>query len=83
MIASAVMLPSKLLKNLESTPHEIHFVFSVQEEVGTRGAEAAANGILPDVGIAIDVTATGDLPNHADWPSIWAKGRRSRLRTRA
>jgi putative aminopeptidase FrvX len=34
----------------------------VQEEVGTRGAQAAANGILPDVGIAIDVTPTGDLP---------------------
>ena len=50
------------LKRLEETPHEVYFVFSVQEEVGTRGAQAAANGILPDVGIAIDVTPTGDLP---------------------
>jgi len=50
------------LKKLESTPHEIYFVFSVQEEVGTRGAEAAANGILPDISIAIDITTTGDLP---------------------
>jgi putative aminopeptidase FrvX len=50
------------LKRLESSPHDIYFVFSVQEEVGTRGAEAAANGIQPDVGIALDVTLTGDTP---------------------
>jgi len=43
-------------------PHDVTFVFSVQEEVGTRGAEAAANRILPDVGIALDVTRTGDVP---------------------
>lgn len=42
--------------------HDLYFVFSVQEEVGTRGAEAAANRILPDVGIALDVTRTGDVP---------------------
>ena len=42
--------------------HDIYFVFSVQEEVGTRGAEAAANAILPDVSIALDVTGTGDVP---------------------
>ena len=50
------------LKRLETTPHDVYFVFSVQEEVGTRGAEAAANGIDPDVGIALDVTITGDVP---------------------
>ena len=43
-------------------PHNVTFVFSVQEEVGTRGAEAAANRLLPDVGIALDVTRTGDVP---------------------
>lgn len=42
--------------------HDLYFVFSVQEEVGTRGAEAAANGIMPDVSIALDVTLTGDMP---------------------
>ena len=51
------------LRQLPATvPHDLYFVFSVQEEVGTRGAEAAANGILPDVGIALDVTRTGDVP---------------------
>jgi endoglucanase len=50
------------LKKLTETPHDVYFVFSVQEEVGTRGAEAAANGLMPDVGIALDVTSTGDTP---------------------
>ena len=50
------------LQRLEKTPHDVYFVFSVQEEVGTRGAQAAANAIEPDVGIAVDVTMTGDTP---------------------
>jgi len=50
------------LRRLSSTPHDVYFVFSVQEEVGTRGAQVAANAIGPDVGIALDVTLTGDTP---------------------
>jgi endoglucanase len=42
------------------TPNEVHFVFSVQEEVGLRGATAAAYSVDPDVGIALDITGTGD-----------------------
>ena len=50
------------LKRLENTPHDVYFAFTTQEEVGTRGAEAAANALSPDVGIALDVTRTGDTP---------------------
>jgi endoglucanase len=50
------------LKALSASPHDVYFVFSVQEEVGTRGAQVAANALNPDVGIALDVTLTGDMP---------------------
>ena len=51
------------LRTLKKTPHEVAFVFSVQEEVGLRGAGAAAFGLDADVGLAVDVTRTGDTPN--------------------
>lgn len=41
-------------------PNEIYFAFTVQEEVGLRGAKTAAQGVHPDIGIAIDVTGSGD-----------------------
>ncbi len=53
----------RALRQLESTPHEVYFVFSVQEEVGVRGATTAAFRLAPDVGIAVDVTGWGDTPN--------------------
>ena len=42
------------------TPNELYFAFTVQEEVGLRGAKTAAQGVHPDIGIAIDVTGSGD-----------------------
>jgi putative aminopeptidase FrvX len=48
-------------QNIQS-PHQILFVFSVQEEVGVRGATTAAFGIDPDLGLAVDVTGCGDTP---------------------
>lgn len=50
------------LKALKDCPNEVYFVFTVQEEVGLRGAKTAAYGIDPDMGIALDVTGTGDTP---------------------
>ncbi|MBN2472473.1 MAG: M42 family metallopeptidase [Anaerolineae bacterium] len=44
------------------TPNEVYFVFTVQEEVGLRGARPAAFGLEPAVGIALDVTVAGDTP---------------------
>jgi len=50
------------LRQIDNSPHEIYFVFSVQEEVGVRGATTAAYGIDPQLGLAVDVTGTGDTP---------------------
>lgn len=43
--------------------HDVYAVFTVQEEVGLRGAKAAGETVVPDVAINIDVTATGDMPD--------------------
>ncbi len=50
------------LSEMPDRPNDVYFVFSVQEEVGTRGAQTAANALDADVGIALDVTMTGDTP---------------------
>jgi endoglucanase len=52
----------EVLKRLKSTRSDLYFVFSVQEEVGLRGARTGAFAIVPDYAIAVDVTATGDTP---------------------
>jgi len=63
-IAAAVAIET--LRRLGSTPHEVHFVFSTQEEVGLRGATTAAYGVDPDVGFAVDVTVSGDTPRRSN-----------------
>ena len=47
------------------SPHELVLVFTAQEEVGTRGAGAAAYAVKPDLAVAVDVTKTGDTPKAA------------------
>jgi len=44
------------------SPHELYFVFTTQEEVGVRGATTSAYAIDPEIGLAVDVTRTGDTP---------------------
>ena len=59
-IGCAVLVQT--MRELASSPHDVYFVFSAQEEVGTRGAITSAYSIKPDVGIAIDITPSLDTP---------------------
>ena len=63
-IACAVLIQVLAeLKEKNITPaSDLYFVFTVQEEVGLRGARTAAQFIMPDYSIAVDVTDTGDIP---------------------
>ena len=62
------------MHQLKKSPHDVYFVFTVQEEVGPRGAMTSAYGIAPDVAIAVDVTATGDTPDSATMSVQLGKG---------
>ncbi len=62
-IGCAVLIET--LRAVKASPHELLFVFTTQEEVGTRGATTSAFGLDPDLGLAVDVTMTGDTPKAA------------------
>lgn len=55
---------AQLLRELKGVAiaHDLYAVFTTQEEVGLRGATTAAYAADPEIGIALDVTLTGDLP---------------------
>lgn len=53
-----------LLKGKE-LPNDVYMVFTVQEEVGIRGANAAAMAINPHFGFGLDTTIAFDLPGAA------------------
>ena len=55
-----LLLLEALKANDGTLSNDVYYVFSTQEEIGCRGAQAAAQRILPDVGLSIDVT-----PDHA------------------
>ncbi len=62
-IGCAVLLKiAQELSELE-VKDDIYYVFSVQEEVGCRGAGTAAFAVVPDVALCFDVTRTGDTPS--------------------
>ena len=44
-------------------PYDTEFAFLVQEEVGLRGAAAAARAILPEIAVILETTTAADLPD--------------------
>jgi putative aminopeptidase FrvX len=71
-IGCAVLV--KLLEEIGDCEHDLYIVFTVQEELGLRGAVTSAYGIAPDVGIAVDVTRTGDTPEAPKMAVALGKG---------
>lgn len=53
-----------LLKLAEKKPlYDVTLVFTVQEEVGTRGAATAAFSVAPDMAIVLETTTAADIAN--------------------
>ena len=57
-VGCAVLL--EVARALPVLPYDVYFVFSVQEEVGCRGARPAAFAVAPELALNVDVTGTGD-----------------------
>ena len=53
---------AEVLKNLQHPFYTVHAVFTVQEEVGVRGATTAAYGLDADVCLCLDTTGAADIP---------------------
>jgi endoglucanase len=58
----SVFILIETLRQLKEVPYDVYGVFTVQEEVGLRGANVAAHNINPDFGIGLDTTIAFDLP---------------------
>ena len=54
------------LLRAEPYPFDLVAAFTVQEEVGLRGAEVAAYSIKPDMALVLECTPAYDLPNEED-----------------
>jgi endoglucanase len=72
--AGCVMM-IEALKLMENTDCTIYAVGTVQEEVGLRGATAAAFSVDPDLAIALDVTVAGDTPGVREYDTSVKMGK--------
>jgi endoglucanase len=61
--AYAVMEAFRRLSKEKTLAARVVSVATTQEEIGTRGAQVAAQGVNPDVAIAVDVTHATDHPD--------------------
>ena len=62
------------LRKISKPAFDLYFVFTVQEEVGLRGAKTAAYSIDPDYGISFDVTLSADTPKCRKLPQKFDGG---------
>lgn len=64
-----------MLKMIESEmEHDAVFVFTVQEEVGTRGAAAVTNRVCPDYSIVLESTTAADIAGVSDEKRVCVQG---------
>jgi len=69
-----VAILMEVIRQLPETPHELQFAFTVQEEVGRRGGTTSAYMLDPEIGIAVEVTATGDTSSKRKLAVVLGKG---------
>ncbi|MEM6524058.1 MAG: M42 family metallopeptidase [Bacteroidota bacterium] len=70
----SVFILIETLRTLKDPPFDVYGVFTVQEEVGIRGANVAAHTINPDFGFGLDTTIAFDLPGAQPHEKITSLG---------
>ncbi|MGD0573761.1 MAG: M20/M25/M40 family metallo-hydrolase [Anaerolineales bacterium] len=71
-IGAAILIET--LRRLKHSPHELQFVFTVQEQVGQRGARTAAFSLEPEIAISVSATPSGDTSGAARLSVALGKG---------
>lgn len=71
----AVFILLEALRTLANPAYDVYATFTVQEEVGIRGANVAAHQINPDFGIALDTTIAYDVPGASAHEKITELGK--------
>lgn len=71
----AVFILIEMFKQLKNPAYDVYGVFTVQEEVGIRGASVAAQQIQPDFGFGLDTTIAFDVPGAAAHEKVTELGK--------
>ena len=71
----SVFILIETLRQLENPPYDVYGVFTVQEEVGIRGANVSAHSINPDFGFGLDTTVAYDLPGAQPHEKVTSLGK--------
>lgn len=71
----SVFILIETLKEIKNPAHDVYGVFTVQEEVGVRGANVASLNINPDFGFGLDTTIAFDVPGAAPHEKITELGK--------
>lgn len=71
----SVFILIEAFKQFGALPYDVYGVFTVQEEVGVRGAMAAAHQIDPDFGFGLDTTIAYDVPGSQPHERVTSLGK--------
>lgn len=70
----SVFILIEALREMKENPYDLYAVFTVQEEVGIRGASVAAHQIEPHFGFGLDTTIAYDVPGARDYEMVTRLG---------
>ena len=71
----SVFILIEALRTLGDVPYDVYGVFTVQEEIGIRGAQVAALEHQPDFGFGLDTTIAYDVPGAQAHEKITSLGK--------